>query len=87
MVEKQTLNYLASALVDILAVSMPIARSLKTSVHCGVTKLLNFMWSFIVPGTRCTCTMIMLFNQLLDMPHLSGGWIILAKERCSLTGM
>jgi hypothetical protein len=30
--------------------------------------------------------MIMLFNQLLDMPHLSGGWIILAKEKCSLTG-
>ena len=27
--------------------------------------------------------MIMLFNQLLDMPHLSGGWIILAKEKCS----
>ncbi|XP_055751288.1 uncharacterized protein LOC129831825 isoform X1 [Salvelinus fontinalis] len=27
--------------------------------------------------------MIMLFNQLLDMPHLSGGWIILA-EKCSL---
>ena len=26
-------------------------------------------------------------NQLLDMPHLSGGWIILAKEKCSLTGM
>jgi hypothetical protein len=31
--------------------------------------------------------MTMLFNQLLDMPHLSGGWIILAKEKCSLTGM
>ena len=31
--------------------------------------------------------MIMLFNQLLDMPQLSGGWIILAKEKCSLTGM
>uniref|UniRef100_A0A674CMN6 ARFGEF family member 3 n=1 Tax=Salmo trutta TaxID=8032 RepID=A0A674CMN6_SALTR len=31
--------------------------------------------------------MIKLFNQLLDMPHLSGGWIILAKEKCSLTGM
>jgi hypothetical protein len=29
-------------------------------------------------ATRCTCVMIMLFNQLLDMPHLSGGWIILA---------
>jgi hypothetical protein len=27
--------------------------------------------------------MIVLFNQLLDMPHLSGGWIILAKEKCS----
>ena len=23
--------------------------------------------------------MIMLFNQLLDMPHLSGGWIIFDK--------
>jgi hypothetical protein len=22
---------------------------------------------------------------LLDIPHLSGGWIILAKEKCSLT--
>ena len=21
-----------------------------------------------------------------DVPHLSGGWIILAKEKCSLTG-
>ena len=26
-----------------------------------------------------TCVMIMLFIQLLDMPHLSGEWIILAK--------
>jgi hypothetical protein len=31
--------------------------------------------------------MIMLFNQLLDMPHLPGGWIILAKEYRSLKGM
>jgi hypothetical protein len=30
MVEKLTLNYLETALVDILAVSMPIALSLKT---------------------------------------------------------
>jgi hypothetical protein len=30
--------------------------------------------------------MIMLLKQL-DMPHLSGGWIILAKEKGSLTGM
>jgi hypothetical protein len=31
--------------------------------------------------------MSMLFNQLLDMPHLPGGWIILAKKKYSLTGM
>jgi hypothetical protein len=42
---------------------------------------------FIVPSTRCTCVMIMLFNQFLDLPHLSSGWIILAKEKCSQTGM
>ena len=24
--------------------------------------------------------MIMLFNEFLDMPHLSGGWIVLAGE-------
>ncbi len=28
---------------------------------------------------------IMLSNQHLDMPHLWGGWIITAKEKCSLT--
>ena len=31
--------------------------------------------------------MVKLFNQLLDMPYLLGGWIFLAKEKCSLTGM
>jgi hypothetical protein len=31
--------------------------------------------------------MIMLFNQLLDIPHLSAGWIILAKKKCSTAGM
>ena len=54
---------------------------------CCVTKLHILEWPFIVPSTRCTCVMIMLFNQLLDMPHVSGGWIILTKEKCSLTGM
>uniref|UniRef100_A0A8C7RFD8 Neurotensin/neuromedin N n=1 Tax=Oncorhynchus mykiss TaxID=8022 RepID=A0A8C7RFD8_ONCMY len=29
----------------------------------------------------------MLCNQIIDMPHLSGGWIILSKEKCSLTGI
>lgn len=38
---------------------------------------------FIVTGPWCTRTLIMLFNQRLDMPHLSDRWIILAKE-CSL---
>jgi hypothetical protein len=30
---------------------------------------------------------IMLFYQLLDMPHLSGGWIILENEKFSLKGI
>jgi hypothetical protein len=78
------------ALVDIPTVSMPIAHPLKveTSLElCCVIKLHILEWPFIVPSTRGTCEMIMLFNPLLDMPHLSGGWIILAKEKCSLTGM
>ena len=54
---------------------------------CCVTKLDILEWPFIVPSTRCTCVMIMLFNQLLHMPHLSGGRILFAKEKCSLTGM
>ena len=61
---------------------------LETSVAlCCVTKLHILEWPFIVHCTSCTCVMIMLFNQLLDMPHLSGGWILLAKEKCSPRGM
>ncbi len=41
--------------------------------------------TFIVASLRHTCAIIMLSNQYLDMPHLWGGWIILAKEKCSLT--
>ncbi len=40
---------------------------------------------FIVASLRHTCAIIMLSNQHLDMPHLWGGWIISAKEKCSLT--
>jgi hypothetical protein len=54
---------------------------------CCVTKLNILKWPFIVPNTRCTCVMVMLFNQLPYMPHLSGVLIILAKEKSSLTGM
>ena len=54
--------------------------------HCDKTA--HFRVSFHCPQHRCTCVMIILFNnQLLDMPHLSGGWNILAMEKCSLTGM
>ena len=43
---------------------------LETSVAlCCVTKLHILVWPFILPNTRCTCVIIVLFNQL-DMPHL-----------------
>jgi hypothetical protein len=37
---------------------------------CCVTKLHILEWPFIVPSISCTCVMIMLFNELLDMPHM-----------------
>ncbi len=52
---------------------------------CCVIKLHILEWSFIVASLRHTCAIIMLSNQNLDMPHLWGGWIISAKEKCSLT--
>jgi hypothetical protein len=58
MVEKLTLISLATTLVDIPAISMPIARSLKldTSVAlCCVTKLHILEWPFIVPSIRGLC--------------------------------
>jgi hypothetical protein len=87
MLEKLALNSLATAMLEIPAINMPIARSLNLRhlLHCVVTKRHILEWPFIAPSTRCTFVMIMLFNQLLHMPHLSGGWIILAKEKCSLT--
>jgi hypothetical protein len=85
VVEKLTLDLyirsLATALVDIPAVSMP-PQNLRSSVAlCWVTKLQILEWPFIIPSTKCICVMIMLFNQLLDMPHLSGGWTILANDK------
>ena len=84
MVVKLTFNSLAKAWLDIPAVSTPIARSLITSDICGIVlcdKTAKFRVAFYCPYTRCTCVMIMLFNQLLDMPPLSGGWIILTNEK------
>ncbi len=88
MVEKLTLNSLATALVDIPGASMPIARSLTTGDICGIVlcdKTAHLEWPFIVASLRHTCAIIMLSNQHLDMSHLWGGWIISAKEKCSLT--
>ena len=62
MVEKLTLNSLATVLVDIPAISMPIARAFKTSDICGIA--------------------------LSDKLHiLEWPFIVLAKEKYSLTGM
>ena len=45
--------------------------SFREVLLCWVTKLHILEWPFIVPSTRCTFVMIMLINQLLNMPHLS----------------
>ncbi len=65
MVEKWTFN--STALVDIPAVSMPIARSLKTCDICGIV-LCDKTAHFIVASLRHTCAINMLPNQHLDMP-------------------
>ena len=92
MVEKLILHSLAPALVAISCsqnANCTLPQNLRHMWHslCCVTKLHILVWPSIVPSTRCTSVMIMLFNQISDMPHLSGGWIILAKDKCSLTGM
>ena len=47
-----------------------LPQNLTSVILCCVTKLHILEWPFIVPSTRGTCVMIMLFNQLLDMPHV-----------------
>ena len=69
--------------------TMPIARSLKTWDICGIVlcdKTAHFRVAFYCPQHKvhlCNnhCVMIMLFNQHLHMPHLSGGWVILTKHK------
>ncbi len=51
----------------------------------NTVKLHILEWPFIVASLRHTCAIIMRSNQHLEMQHLWGGWIILAKEKCSLT--
>ena len=89
MVEKLALNYLATALVDIPAVNMSIARSLKILDICGVVlcdKTALFRVVFYCPQHKVHLCNDDAVNLLLDMPQQSGGLIILAKEKCALTG-
>ncbi len=77
------LNSRETALVDIPAVNMPIARSLEICDICGIVrcdKTAHFRVAFFVASLRHTCAIIMLSNQHLDMPHLWGGWIISARR-------
>jgi hypothetical protein len=91
MILKLTFNYLATALVDIPAVSMPTARSLKRSNIYGIVlfdKTAHFKVAFYCTQHKvqlCSDHAVLVSDQLLDIPHLSGRWIILAKEKCSLT--
>ena len=81
MVKKLTLNSLSTAMVDIPSVSMPITRSLKTrdirGILCDKTAHLKL-------ALYCLQHQVHLCNdhdnQFLDMPHLSGGWIILEND-------
>ncbi len=57
----------------------------KSVALCCVIKLRILEWPFILANLRHTCTIIMLSNQHLDMPHLWGGWTISTLEKCSLT--
>ncbi len=45
----------------------------------------NYKRNILVFAPIFGLAIIMLSNQHLDMPHLWGGWIISAKEKCSLT--
>ncbi len=87
MVEKWTFNSWATALVDMQSAwRLDAPSKLATSVAlCCVIKLQTLEWHFIVSSLRHTCPIIMLSSQHFDIPHLWGGWIISAKEKCSLT--
>ena len=64
---RKTFSSRATALMDIPAVSMPIATSVAL---CCVIKLNILEWPFIVASLRHTCAIIMLSYQHLEMPHL-----------------
>lgn len=76
-----------SSQVDIPAAGMPFAHSTKPWNICGTDEMKLHI--LVRPhlfriGPRQTCARAILSNQHLEMPHLSDGWIVLAR-RCSLT--
>lgn len=79
------IQFTAHSSSDIPAARMPTACSLKTCNICGIVLCDKTAGHFIVTRPKLTCAIIMLINQHLDMSHLSGGWIVLAKEKCSLS--
>ena len=60
---------------------VPLTLELSVALFC-VTKLHILEWPFIVPQHKVHLCNEHAVNHLLDMPHLSGGWIIMAKEKC-----
>ena len=70
--------------MDINAASLPNVLPLKcaTSVDLRCDKTAHFR---VTGPEQHAGALIMLFNQQLDVPQLSGGWIILAKGERSLT--
>jgi hypothetical protein len=68
--------------------SMPITHIRKSWDICDIVLWQMYILEcpYIVPSTRCTCVVIMLFNTAYWYAT-SDGWIILANEKCSLTGM
>ncbi len=73
---EMNIQFMATALVDIPAVSMPIERSLKTCDICGIVlcdKTAHFRVVFYCDQPKAhLCNN---HNQHLDMPHLWGGWL------------
>ena len=66
---EMNIQFTGNSLVDIPAVTMPIARSLKlaTSVAlCCVIKVHLLEWPLIVTSLRHSCAIIILSNQHLD---------------------
>lgn len=70
MVVKGTLCLFATALVNIPAVSMPMARCIRTCDIGGTVLCDQTEWLLIMTNTRHTCVVMMLFNQRHDVPHL-----------------